>query len=489
MENIDGIAKKIKVSDLIRMNLRIPPYQRPYTWTNKQVLQLLEDLNESLANNQKAYLVGSIIVYNDSDFYEIVDGQQRITTLSIILWLLQDESLGLRNQIYNHKESKDNIVHNFHTIKQWLDTKEIHQKDFKEFILNNVWFVLINAPSQDEAFVFFDSQNSRGKSLKKHDLLKAHHLRYIPNGNEKVAIECTIFWERIGKTGHLEYLVEMLLGRTRVWSRKEFYNVDILDEFKSQRISNSTDGFFRLNHYHQPPLFEKWRYIDREVHDDDDGLELVYRDIDVWHGSKRIKFVSESKKFLPFQLQQPLEGGEQFFWFVEKYDQLFYELFESENIKIPRLFRKLYHLLKGLRYNLGISYMTQLFEAACLFYYDKFGPDQLLEFSICLEHQLSILRFNKASIQITSISKFVREGDNVFAIINDAAYPEHVFRSLLIKTEGRYRLIEKTNIENGIRKEYYAQLYGLQGFYSKNENVLSHLVVMRSKIKFKKSCE
>jgi hypothetical protein len=486
-ENND-IARSAPVGELISNNLIIPVYQRPYSWGKKQVYQLLDDLKEAKDHNESSYLVGTIIIFeNTGKKHEIVDGQQRLTTLTLILKLLGHDALGLLNHEYSHSESVNNLVQNYRAIKNWLERKELlGDKAFREFILTNVCFVRIQAPSQDEAFVFFDSQNSRGKSLEKYDLLKAHHLRYISDANERVAEECTIFWEKIDKSGGLGYLIDTLLGRTRVWSRKEYVDVDVLEEFKSQRVTNNSDGFYQLNHYQQPPIFEKWRYIDREVHDDNDGLELVYRDIDAWHGTKRLKFVSESKRFLPFQLLQPLEGGEQFFWFIEKYEQLRNELFSDEKEKsLPVLFLELYNVYLRLDYNLGMNYIRQVFEACCLFYYDKFGTENILEFALCVEHQLSILRFNKASVQRASIDKFIREGDNIFSIIHEAAFPEHIIRKMMQKTEGRYKSIDKSFIESGFRKNYFEVLYGSDGFYTKYRSEIERYPVLKIKDKFK----
>jgi len=491
-EKNQEIAKIVSCGEFIRSELAIPNYQRPYTWKKKQLYQLLDDLKDSFETKQSTYLLGTLIVYiaPGKSTIELVDGQQRITTISLILWLLGFSESGLRYQKYNHSESNSNLIQNFQTVKDWLERKEIDKESFKEFILTKVLFVQITAPTLDEAFVFFDSQNSRGKSLEKYDLLKAHHLRYIKGRNEQVAYDCTVFWEKIDKSNKLGFLIYSLLGRTRIWSRKEYHTVDVLHEFKSQRVTNNSDGFYQLNYYQQPPVFEKWRYIDREEYDDDDGLELIFKDIDIWLGSKRIKFVSESKKYLPFQIMQPLEGGEQFFWFVQKYNQLHDDLFVSQCESLPRLFIELSNRLKSYSYNLGISYLLEVYESACLFYYDKFGIEGLLEFAISLEHHLSILRFRQSTIQYASIAKFIKEEhNNVFSIINEAAFPEHIIRKIIEKTEGKYRRFSKSDFEKGIRKDFFDGLYGLRGFYTVNKTQLSGMLVLNSKKKFQEQIQ
>ena len=485
-----NIASAKKISELIdnSNSLTIPIYQRPYTWKPKQVIQLLDDLKESFENtpSKPIYLIGTIIIFEDKNEKQIVDGQQRLTTIALILYVLGYKDMGLFNQIYNHTESELNLKANYNTIKNWIKNKEIAPDEFKNFVLENIWFVLINAPSQDEAFVFFDSQNSRGKPLEKYDLLKAHHLRYISDSDEKVSKECTVYWEKIDKEKNLGFLINRLLGRTRIWSRGKYGEVDILEEFKSQRINKNNDGFYKLNQYQQPPIFSKWRYIDREKYDADDGLEFIYRDIDVWQGTKRLKFVSESKKYLPFQIMQPLEGGEQFFWYIEKYNQLYKELFTGRE-QIPELFINLYKCFEDLSYNLGVTYIFEVFKACCLFYYDKFGSEQLVEFAICAEHQLSILRFRQSSVQNASINKFIREGNNIFEFINEAAFPEHIIRSILEATVGKYSQFKRDEKKNAIRNSYFDIFYQEKsGFYSKYQEQLNEYSIVKVKNKFKK---
>jgi hypothetical protein len=123
-----------------------------------------------------------------------------------------------------------------------------------------------------------------------------------------------------------------------------------------------------------------------------------------------------------------------------------------------------------------------------MFYYDKFGIECFLEFSCWLEHHLSVLRFRQSSIQFASINKFIKEF-NPFAIINDAAFPEHVIRSFQKHSEGLYRNINANNISTGVRNHFYNLLYNNQqleqGYYCKNEVVLSvfkELSLLKNKI-------
>lgn len=69
---------------------RIPNYQRQYSWTNEQLEVLWDDLYEEYKNqNNKCYFLGSIVVVKTGDYLDIIDGQQRITTLMIMMDVLR----------------------------------------------------------------------------------------------------------------------------------------------------------------------------------------------------------------------------------------------------------------------------------------------------------------------------------------------------------------------------------------------------------------
>lgn len=71
----------------------IPDYQRPYAWRREQAMQLLDDLSEALDRNAtEPYFLGSVVLVKDNQkpTSEVIDGQQRLTTLTILLAVLRD---------------------------------------------------------------------------------------------------------------------------------------------------------------------------------------------------------------------------------------------------------------------------------------------------------------------------------------------------------------------------------------------------------------
>ena len=181
-------AKILKIKDVFDLKLSIPDYQRPYKWTIKHVQQLLDDLLTHFRNQQQVYRIGTVVIhkYNEEnketkkieEKLDIVDGQQRLITLSLLLYYLNNEKKftdkSLLDESVAHTLSKSNIINNYNFIKNYSIS---HKEAFKNYILEICEMIYVELDDLDEAFQFFDSQNSRGKPLESYDLLKAYHLR------------------------------------------------------------------------------------------------------------------------------------------------------------------------------------------------------------------------------------------------------------------------------------------------------------------------
>jgi uncharacterized protein with ParB-like and HNH nuclease domain len=148
--------KVIKLNELVKEKLIIPVYQRPYKWTKKNVIQLLEDIFEYVIVKNKDYRIGNIILHRENATNNVVDGQQRLTTISLILKILENNFNDLLlNEKFKHTISKNNIVYNYRIINQWISTKfgndESKKVNFKIKILHKCQFVLftVGLPHQN----------------------------------------------------------------------------------------------------------------------------------------------------------------------------------------------------------------------------------------------------------------------------------------------------------------------------------------------------
>ena len=182
------------------IRFRIPLYQRPYTWTGKQVKQLLDDLWSSFCQSEKSpYFIGIMNIsqtdYDDSSF-DLIDGQQRITTLSVMALVMKEyyrewSNLCGRLEFYGREEdkfflenglTKDNINNNLITAKSIVESFIDRIKDdenkkelFSRYVFEKASFFLCVIP-QDFTIIEKNKQfirmNNRGKQLELVDILK-----------------------------------------------------------------------------------------------------------------------------------------------------------------------------------------------------------------------------------------------------------------------------------------------------------------------------
>ena len=82
------------------VSLNVPIYQRPYKWTARNAIQLLDDIIEAKNSNKEGYRVGTLILHkpDNSTHYDIVDGQQRTITFSLLLTALGEKGIKFLEQ-------------------------------------------------------------------------------------------------------------------------------------------------------------------------------------------------------------------------------------------------------------------------------------------------------------------------------------------------------------------------------------------------------
>lgn len=194
-------AQILSVEELLKLNLVIPSYQRPYKWTEKNIRELILDIQKGIEDANKypnfKYRVGTVILYqeNDEKPYEIVDGQQRILSFLLLsLYLKCGVDSSLLKHKFSSKVTQKNLHENYKAIREWFAFAPAGMcEDFKQAMKKHLEVVVITVDEISEAFQLFDSQNSRGRALYPHDLLKAYHLRVMSGkkGEERAVEE----WE------------------------------------------------------------------------------------------------------------------------------------------------------------------------------------------------------------------------------------------------------------------------------------------------------
>lgn len=190
----DEMQTLLKGSEGSKYQLTIPFYQRAYVWSEDMVKIILENIDEQRKEGKK-YLLGSLIIYIDDSKeknddkntisepdsqskdkkieFNIVDGQQRLTTLDLVFQFF-GEKLDL---IKKQKTSSENDIEEKtkQTIEKWFANfaNEYKDKDFLTYLKNNIEFVCVFTDSLDDAFIFFDSANAKGKRLERYDFICA----------------------------------------------------------------------------------------------------------------------------------------------------------------------------------------------------------------------------------------------------------------------------------------------------------------------------
>ena len=188
----------------------IPRYQRAYAWEDKEIVQLIDDINDSTGD----YYIGSLVVAKVKDkveTYEVVDGQQRLTTLYLLLHYLKSQvgavgktlSFDCRpdsNYTLTHIEAllsdekrladdedriEQSIRNGLKVIRQKFETGDGIQKDNFLERLRSVILYRIEVPEHTDLNRYFEIMNTRGEQLEQHDILKAQLMGYLSNRKEQ----------------------------------------------------------------------------------------------------------------------------------------------------------------------------------------------------------------------------------------------------------------------------------------------------------------
>jgi len=191
----------------------IPIYQRNYAWTKTEVEQLVMDINDySNKNSNSIYYIGTLVVFekevDGKKVFETIDGQQRLTTLSILLSVLKNEykdtelkfnhllkyesreiSTNTLKYIYKGNLEKENLnpamENAYKIIKNYLKNNIKDINKFKEYLLENVKILRVNVPQDTDLNHYFEIMNNRGEQLEKHEVLKARMIAKLPENIDK----------------------------------------------------------------------------------------------------------------------------------------------------------------------------------------------------------------------------------------------------------------------------------------------------------------
>ena len=221
----------------------VPDYQREYVWNHVEVEQLLSDLMEAFqTDSKKDYFLGTIVTYKTDGYFELIDGQQRLTTFYLLLCALRrlyamnnEATTVVDNLIYSPVMNEDgDTVPSFHLQLQYEDASNYLEviyngksvppalsasgtklfgafqtildffasqlpnfsdvKKFSYFVLNKTCFIQIETYDITDALKIFETINQRGVGLNPMDLLKNMIFRQVDRAKFK---ELNMKWKEI----------------------------------------------------------------------------------------------------------------------------------------------------------------------------------------------------------------------------------------------------------------------------------------------------
>lgn len=378
------MAEIKSVNKLLKMKLDIPDYQRSYKWVIQNIEDLISDITNAISDADRyrtefKYRIGTIILHKtESKNYDVVDGQQRIISLVLIKQCIEPSfTCTILEKDFTNRVTQLNIHRNYTFIREWFSLKSEEEKEaFKKAFAEILEVVVICVEKVSEAFQLFDSQNTRGKALDPHDLLKAYHLREMK-----------------------KYPYEMEHAVTK-WEAKN-----------TEKIRELFDLY----------LFPIWNWS-RGIK----SRPFTAKEIDTYKGiaeGSTYSYARRASRAMPyFQITEPFIAGNDFFEMVEHYMYLLRDI-ESEICNNPKFKEIKIVICSGkdadtpeemekIKFgSAGFGYTKNLFYCALLCYYDKFHNFDEMAVKKLFSWAF-MLRVDMENLGFDSINKYAIGDDN-----------------------------------------------------------------------------
>ena len=383
------------LGEIFSNKLVIPDYQRNYCWERRQIQSLWDTICR--ISDRKTHLGTIILQRNKIGAYEVIDGQQRLVTLTLICQALcYKGSLSLLGQTFRSETSKRHIG-----VAKWLIQQLVARTRIDSicrYILDNILFsvLILQDNSLDLAYTFFTNENSKGVPLSDYDLLKAHHLRFI--ADESQAEHLAKLWNAM--TCENSPILKVTLGvhllRLRKWMRKEsadsnrrFY---VRDEFSASAIVPEI-----------PPFGERFNFYEK------------------------------------------IQGGSHFFAYVAYFVRAFIRFSQTKPVNI---LRKQFTSVSHWRYGSVIE--TLLFA-----YFLKFGEQYLPEALFCIASSIAQHRYLTERALSYKINEYAMSS-GIAMMIDQSSSPTFFLAECMasVKTYGA----DMTEDEIGIKWDFYQKL-------------------------------
>ncbi|WP_022769129.1 DUF262 domain-containing protein [Butyrivibrio sp. NC2007] len=424
----------VTLKTILGEKLDIPEYQRPYRWTTESAVTLFSDIYNAFVSKVPEYRIGSVVLHNNEGKMKIVDGQQRLTTLSILVYcfseIKKDKALASLPELLKaefNDLSLEAIVNNHQILLRKVKEMEESELDkYLAYLLDRCTMVRIVTDSEQEAFQFFDSQNSRGKALAPHDLLKSYHLREMRDDDETEKISIIERWETTNQK-KLEHLFKDHLYPMVRWYKFQDgigYSAKDIKTFKGIKTSNN----FNFSIYNRAANL----YVE---HFNREGMYEL----------------ASGKMINQFQLTQPVIAGKRFFEYSLHYLKL------KETVEQLVEFKYKATNVDGLipESGVGDSYIKKLFINIVMFYVDKFNIEalsdtrleQMYKWAYSLRVVMKAVYWESVNRYAQGINDRVNYGVNLFARISEMQDPSEMDAIILESVDMADAETYKVNVD------------------------------------------
>ncbi|MCC9018891.1 DUF262 domain-containing protein [Flavobacterium lipolyticum] len=408
-------SDKLHIKDVFTKWFRIPEYQRPYVWDKDQVSELLDDVMQARNSNPDTeYFLGSMVLRKNEKNegntkyveYDLLDGQQRLTTLFLITAVIRDLSenptlidlcektifqeenkydniperlrvvFDIRNQVRDFindfvkekggTEREEELALKIENLQEDISIRNMSKAilnirdffrtnnidDFFQFLRSNVLMIYVSADELDDAFRLFTVMNSRGVKLRNSDILKAMNLGEITSSSDRV--EWAKKWEET--EAYFAEDFDIFLSHLRTILVKQKAAVSLLKEFE-ENIYN-------------PKSYDR-----------------------------------NTKQYT--QLKPLLNKGIETFKFIEKYKKYYEELFDNDNLTNSFELHNYLHLMQR-------GFEADYWIAPLLRYYDKFKNEKLILFVKKLDNKFANDWINgyTPTLRIENVNNIIQAIDN-----------------------------------------------------------------------------
>lgn len=446
---------KLLIRDVFEKWYRIPEYQRPYVWGTDQVTELLDDVCQARNSNPESqYFLGSMVLKKNQKSegslsyteYDLLDGQQRLTTLFLITAVIRDLTPGTntarvetcRNAIYQMANPDDNrperlrIVFDIRDdVKDFINqyvkqeggtakVQELQQRinrkdedvsiknmanalltvreyftngksidDFFPYLRSNVLMIYVSAEELEDAFHLFTVMNNRGVKLRNSDILKAENLAKVVDTSERTTYAKK--WEQV--EGYFGEDFDNFLSHLRTVLVKQKAAYNLLKEFEENIYAPREFDRATKTYHNKPALLQK---------------------------------------------------GKQTFDFINTYYDYYTNLFDQDHYAVYNSYE-----LDNYLTLMQVGFEADYWVAAVLRYYKEFNTNNLLDFVKKLDNKFSFdwIAGLTPTIRIENLNNIINK-------IDDASTPQDVLSS----SELQFNFVELSNIlDGGIYGRRYAR--------------------------------